>query len=91
MTDLEETFRTYDFKRQENLTQKFTNILATLKFFFFTGYYTQFPTNSRARRAREVQFTERRSALAPMNSVLFATPVLQQQCYYSSVLFFNYL
>ena len=35
MTDLEETFRTYDFKRQENLTQKFTNILATLKFFFY--------------------------------------------------------
>ena len=61
------------------------------KVLFFTGYYTQFPTNSKARRAREVQFTERRSALAPMNSVLFATPVLQQQCYYSSVLFFNYL
>ena len=42
MTDLEETFRTYDFKRQENLTQKFTNILATLKFFFLPAITLSF-------------------------------------------------
>ena len=71
--------------RKSYLVPRFMNYLATLKF-FFSGYCTQFPTNSNAHETFSLQWS---AALKRFSTYEFSlvcvscasTTVLQQQCF----------